>query len=621
MGVGVVLVSSLASVAVAQVQGLDLTARASASRVEVGEPFSVELRAMSDGSVTASAPDLRAPGAFSVSGPSVSSQTMVQLGGGQSRTQTGMGATWQLVGKTPGRYVIPGPSVVVGRSRVQAKAIPIEVVPSSGRRRAPANPFLMPGGPGFGWPFGGPTPPSTPDELDDANDDAVKDLALAEAPDPQLFVRAVIDKTSAVVGEQLTISFYIYYRIDFEMTERHEAKLTDFVRVPLLKNPGSEPTMFAVAGGRKYAVRLLDRMALFPVRTGTLHTGSMTGRFSGRKLGARIEKASNDLVVEVQEPPVAGRPVGYSLGDVGRFALSASVAPRTVEQGGSVGVTIKVSGTGNLPPSLRVPARTGVEWLDPERKESIDPQGSTVTGYRSFGYVVRLKDSGKVDLGKVELPYWDPAAKRYATASVSLGAVTVTPSATTPSASSAPTEPSADGPTDSFSAAPAVRRTLGAFTQRAGIWPRALEGSGLWWMLAAPPLLSVVGLGGAQALRDARQRRQASRTSASTLGAQALREMERAGDDAKRLASAVERALHHAVEAATGLKARGVLLVELPRELAARGVPAELAERTRAALEACASIRFDPAATATMRDELSSEARIVSRELGRGKWR
>jgi hypothetical protein len=617
----VAIVSTFASGAAAQVQGLELTARASASRVEVGEFFSIELRAMSDGSARASAPDLRAPAAFSVSGPSVSSQTMMQLGGGQSRTQIGMGATWQLVGKTPGRYVIPGPSVTVGGSRIQAKPIPIEVVPSSGKSRAPTNPFLMPGGPGFGWPFGGSPKPPEPDELDDAADDGVKDLALTVAPDPQLFVRAVIDKTNVVLGEQLTVSFYIYYRVDFEMTERHEAKLADFVRVPLLKNPGSEPTLFAVAGGRKYAVRLLDRMALFPVRTGTLHTGSMTGRFSGRKIGARVEKASNDLAIEVLEPPAAGRPMGYALGDVGRFAMSASVAPRKVEQGGSIGVTIKVSGTGNLPQSLRVPARTGVEWLDPERKESIEPQGSTVAGYRSFGYVVRLRESGTIDLGKVELPYWDPAAKRYATASVNLGAVTVTPSTAAPSSSVAPSAQDVEAAPDPLSTLPAARQTLASFTPRERGLPRALQGGALWWILAAPPLLSVVGLGGAEAWYAARRRREASRTSAEALGALALRDVERAGDDPKLLASAVERTLHHAIEAATGLKSRGVLLAELSRELEARGVATELAERAAAALEACASIRFDPMSTASTRDELAAEARALSRELGRGARR
>ena len=44
----------------------------------------------------------------------------------------------------------------------------------------------------------------------------------------------VADKTDAVVGEQVTLSFYVYYRADFEMTDRHEPGLADFMRVSML---------------------------------------------------------------------------------------------------------------------------------------------------------------------------------------------------------------------------------------------------------------------------------------------------------------------------------------------------------------------------------------------------
>ncbi len=73
------------------------------------------------------------------------------------------------------------------------------------------------------------------------------------------------------------------------------------------------------------------------------------------------------------EPPLRGRPPGYATGDVGRFAVSADVTPRDVEQGGSIAVHIQVSGRGNLPTTIVPPARAGVEWLSPELHEELGP--------------------------------------------------------------------------------------------------------------------------------------------------------------------------------------------------------------------------------------------------------
>lgn len=610
--------------ALAQGADLDLSAQVSSRQVEVGEPFTVELKALTEGgSAAASDPELRAPTGFTISGPSVSTRSYMQFGTGGSSVKTGIGATWQLVASAPGSYVIPAPSVRFQGKRVRANTMQIEVVPATGRPRRPQSPFLFPGGPSFGfpWPFGNSDPAD--DEPDEEEPSGNSALAMPTVPDANLFLRAMVDKKSAVVGEQVTISFYIYHRVDFEMTERREAPLSDFVRVPLLKNPGTDPAVVAVAGGRRYAVRLLDKIAVFPVRAGDLHTGSMGARVTGRRIGSRVLKQSDDLVIHVTEPPKEGRPPGYTLGDVGQFSLSSSVQPRRIDQGGSVAVTLRVQGTGNFPQSLRIPQRTGVEWLDPEKREAIEPQAGQIGGWRTFGYVVRVKESGTVDLGAVELPYWDPVAKRYEVARAELGTVEAQPAAPSPSASGQPGAPSAapeadDAKSDPFTAIPGVRTTLGAYTPPA---PPLLAGARFWWLLAAPPLLFGLFSAGTRASRAISERRAADKTSPVTLAERALRDAEQAEarGDAKELAAALERALHHAIEHATDLRARGVLLGELPGELEKRGLEPDLAARVGEALGACETIRFDPAATPSAIHELRARAQSITRDLARRK--
>jgi hypothetical protein len=192
------------------------------------------------------------------------------------------------------------------------------------------------------------------------------------------------------------------------------------------------------------------------VRTGELHTGSFTMSFAGSRAVRGDDRRSPDQVISVREPPRAGRPPGYALGDVGQMALAASVVPQRIPQGGSVVVSLELSGTGNLPRSLRVPERTGVEWLEPEKKDAIEPQNGVVKGKRTFGYVVKLSNSGTVDLGEVTLPYWDPAANAYHVAKATLGVVDVAPVA--PPANAKDDKPAADAPkSDPFVSGPSPR--------------------------------------------------------------------------------------------------------------------------------------------------------------------
>lgn len=617
-GVAAVFLLAFSPAAMAQATDLDLSAQVSSPEVEVGEPFTIELKALSTNqSESPSDPELRAPGSFRVIGPSVGTQSFMQIGPGGMVSKMGISATWQLTASSPGSFTLNGPTVVWKGRRVKANRLTVEVVPAGTRPKRPSNPFLRPGGPGgifntIPWPFGGIEGPA--EEEDDDPNAAKNELAMPKAPDKNLFLRAVADKESAVIGEQINLLFYVYYRVDFEMTERREAPLSDFVRMSLLKNPGTDPAVIAVVEGRRYAVRLLDKVAIFPVRAGELQTGSMSARFSGRKVGARVLRSSNNVVIRVSEPPAQGRPPGYALGNVGLFSLSATVEPRQIAEGGSVAVTLKLSGTGNFPQTLKLPERTALSWSDPEKRESIEPENGKISGFRSFGHVVRISEVGTVNLGRVELPYWDPVAKRYEVARADLGTVTVTPAQG--SAVDAPKNaPDAEQQKrDPLAKLGPARPSLGAYAKAS---PPFLAGDGFWFGLLSPPLALGLFTAGSRAARALRKRRAALKASPKTLGEQALVEAQkaRAAGNAKETAAAVERAVYAALEHATGLLARGVLLSDLEAELRTRGLSSEEAEKAAELLKQCETLRFDPAASKEALSELSSRAGTVLRAL------
>ena len=205
---------------------------------------------------------------------------------------------------------------------------------------------------------------------------------------------------------------------------------------------------------------------------------------------------------------------------------------------------LRLAGTGNLPQSLRVPERTGVEWLEPEKKESIEPQGGVVGGWRTFGYVVRIKESGAVDLGEVTLPYWDPVANGYQVARAVLGKVEVNADRAR-DRSRHPTAARSAGARSlrRLAGRPRRARRLRAAPARSRASTAACR-CGLF--IAAPPLLVGCSPLGAGAARRARARRATRKESPALLAQKALAEAREAeaGGDGKALAAALERALH-----------------------------------------------------------------------------
>ena len=581
-------------VAFAQAGKPTFSAKLSSTRVEVGEPFTYELRITTQGG-DPEVTQLSLPAGLQKIGESA------MQGGGRTRQTI---VTWQLMAMKPGRFSIPGPPITFNKQRFVPGAQSLEATPSTGRR---GSQLQLPGG--ISIRIGG------SDEGDDVPTEKEKpELALPAAPDSLLFLRAVANKKNVVIGEQVTVTFYAYFRANFHPEESHDAPFNDFRTVSIMEEPGTQQGgLYARAGQDRYNVKVIGRVAAFPLKTGVLHTGTAKMKLSGFRMGGFTDRESNDEVITVTEPPLEYRPPGYRFGDVGQFKIEALVQARKIDEGGAVPVLITVSGSGSFPDSVRVPDRTGLEWLDPEKKEKLEIHDGTITGSRSFGYVVRVKETGKVDLGAVELSYWNPAARRYEVTRADLGKVEVTRKGPGPASSAAPVVAADPAAVDPFVGLSTPRLALGAYVAaRPPLWG---EGFTLWGLLAAPPLLVAGAFAGSLGLRKARERRAAGADSKHALAEKALDEAAdaEARGDTKALAAAVERAIHLAVEDATGLRSRGVLMANLPGELAALGVAADLAESIRASLLACESIRFDPDGAAAR--DLSEQARHVVHEL------
>ncbi|MCL2450787.1 MAG: BatD family protein [Polyangiaceae bacterium] len=605
----------------ARAQGApDVRIEADATVVGVGD--TVHLR------MTATSPDVMPsdprPGAtpgFTVRGQSASpSQTHMSINGVTSDRYT-LSVDWALQATKVGSYEVGPASVVVGHARVTARAVALRVVAAG---QAPPRQRPMGGLPSpFGlspfdpWrslfpdlgvePNQGPAPPPPVDPR----------YALDAPRGQNVFLHATIDKAAAVVGEQVTFSVYLYVDAgapNLEQDDPHEAAADDFVKHPLLRED-QDPQQVGLAqvGGRIWRVLLVRRWALFPLHTGDLAIGPMTVRISQGRGGPASTRASESLHVQVTEPPVAGRPPGYTIGDVGRFGLTAQVQPRDAAQGGAVGVHVELSGSGNLPSMIATPGRGDVEWLPPEVHDKVGPTGQdTYGGTRSFDYVVRMKRAGAIDLGEIRLPFWNPEKKKYEVARTSLGVVNVAPGA--PSAA-APAETAPEP----LAGLPAVRDRL-----EGSISPgRHFDDAPVFWWLAVAgaPLafgLSVLGRAAGSRAAEAYRRRRASPL-AELEERMVLARAAGSRTDARAIDAAVARAVEAATLAHARVNVRGAAGAgEITERLDRGGVSRELAERVGELLWRCEDARFSPEAAdlAGARDRWSRAQRII-RELGR----
>lgn len=591
--------AALAVIAASGAAHAETTVRATvdAPVVEVGQDVHVTLRADSDEGEPRSA-ELGPHAGFTARGPSVGRSQSVTIVNGRRSDKIGLTATWSLRAERTGTFVVGPSSVATDTGRKHAATLSVRVVP---RGQAPARPAPLPDpndpfAPFGGFPFGRPTGPGTDPFrgfFDDAPDDDLPDSAPAELRLPHAraqgaFLHARVDRPRAVIGEQVTYSVFLYTdrsAPEAELSDVHEADAPDFLKRSLLTDESTlVPVGHVRIDGRTWDVKLVRKSALFPLKTGALAVRPMRLSVSRRR-GAQGQRESETLTVDVQEPPLDGRPPTYVVGDVGTFQLRADVAPRDVEQGGSIGVDLELGGTGNLPEKLPVPTRPGVVWLEPELRSSVGPDGrGRYGGTRRFRYVVRLERAGTIDLGEVALAYYDPQKRAYATTRAALGTVKVTPrEGGAPGGAAAPDDaalanlPSAR---PALAGAPAPKRAL-------------LDRAPFRAALFALPAFAAAIVAGAEVRRRLRARAPREKVRRASDALDAARALVTA--DAVGALREVGRALEAGVRERTDVALRGLSADERVPALAARGVPGEVARDVDDVLAAVEAARFSPA--------------------------
>ena len=317
-----------------------------------------------------------------VSGPS--QQTSMSWING--KMQTSRNLTWTLVPMKTGTLTIPSLSVSVGNKSFRTKTIRMKV--SRGKQ-------------------------------------------LAEAKD--LFLTVELDKSEVYPGEQVTVIYKLFTRVNMSIQDLEMPKFVGFW-VEELFAPNRVEFRKVNLKGIQYNVAQLYSAALFPTKTGELFLDPMKVKcnvtvknkkrrksiwddpffdsFSRQQTVPKVLLTEKTLINVKPYPD--GKPADFT-GAVGSYTLSASADMKSVKTNEAITLKVKLQGTGNISmfslPEFDFPQT--LEVFPPTSTIKKEPLRDNITGSVSWEYILIPRQEGRFIIPRIELPFFDSKTEEW----------------------------------------------------------------------------------------------------------------------------------------------------------------------------------------------------------------
>ncbi len=246
-----------------------------------------------------------------------------------------------------------------------------------------------------------------------------------------LFLRAVVDRSHVMQGEQINLAFKLYTRVSVvNYAVSKNPAMTGFWSEDT-ETPKNITLTTETVNGKSYRVGLIKRVALFPTQAGVLDVGPMEvqatvqmpyGRsndpfesFFRDPFGRNTTYNVSSEAIKIRVDPLPpGAPSDFK-GAVGQFAMSVAVDKKTTRTNEPVTLKVNLSGTGNVKllegPSIELPA--DFEQYTPKFSESINRQNNRISGSKTFEYLLIPRYPGLKVIKPVTMSYFDLVKKEY----------------------------------------------------------------------------------------------------------------------------------------------------------------------------------------------------------------
>jgi len=490
----------------------------SPEQVNIGDEVSVTYT-VSNGQVD----DFQLPGIDGVTMEGSSTSARIVMNG--FSVSQNFSHTFLLVANRAGNVIIPSLELKDSSSGaiIKTRAMTLHVV---GAATAPASQFpSTPADQQQAASGNGPvvTPPASGDQHDASQapspDTGSASVAVPTDPDGQparVFDVITPQTTTAYVGEAVPLRIESYIRADANAQQDSLPALTgsDF----LMNDLSLRPTEEGVDAGNIEYIRDSWLTAISAPRAGdyalqatrdTYWTKSAPPTMPDDPFGPLFGRPSqlmhkdilsNKLVMHILPLPDAGKPAAFT-GAIGKFQVSGTATPASVNVGDPVTIRFTITGTGNFD-YVRAPALAAdPAWKSYVASSRITYQDESHTqAMKTFEQAVIPQQGGTLKLPDASFSYFDPDIKQYVTVPVSLPVINVTGSATPPPAvASTPDSGAADATASAPGAAPASPAPAGFAPNRLNFgWltPDLAPGyQRTWFWIVQGALLLVIVIG------------------------------------------------------------------------------------------------------------------------------
>lgn len=429
-----------------------------------------------------------------------------------------------------------------------------------------------------------------------------------------LFLRSELDRKEVYVGEQVTLSSWVYSRVDLADVGNLKIPRPDGFWIEDIASPTTLTQEPRVVDGVPYRAALIKRQALFPRAPGSRELAPAEADLTTGFLfaGHREHRVGNGLTLKVKPLP-PGAPPGFLPANVGNFQLSAELSAASAELGSPVTLRVVLEGQGNMKEVVlpRATAPAALKLYEPTSQERISPADNHIQGKRIQEYLVMAQQTGSFQVPSLSFSYFNPESRRYETVRSQALSLTVTPGEAGALRAAGPAGTVPDAARNVLSAG-ALRplRLDSRFQTSSAVWRRPLFVTAVLVPPAAWALVSLVGLARARrARRDpVSEQRRGTRAARGRLAAAGR--LRASGTDVA-FSEEVERAMTAFLEARVGAGLSGLTRDGLRQKLKEAGAPESVVEDAARVLDTCDAVRFAPGAMRLSREDLLEEAERV----------
>jgi archaellum component FlaG (FlaF/FlaG flagellin family) len=424
-------------------QEIKFTASASATKVGLQNQFQITFKLSgSAGSEKFQLPDLKN---FNIVGGPMQSSSFSSINGSTSSSKS---YTYYLQAKATGTFTIASATAIIDGKAVQSNAIKIEVVNGSIQSAQPKvqpNPLNDILGTD---PFGNPIPKSKKDKKSKqvpVPKTAPANSIFTEANlKDKVFAKIDVNKTSAFIGEEITVEYNIYTQLPMEAGIRKLNSPEGFWTQEYNEVDNSQANDHVQINGKMYRKYTLRKVALFPTKEGVLtipsidlessvqvHTQepmetndhSIAGLINSLFVEENIQKVPVQLTIapvtiQAKALPSVGRPENFN-GTVGKYTLESDIDRTELSTDDASALTFTIRGTGNIKMIAKPEINfTGdIETFDPSTFDTVTNFLNEISGYKCFKYLLQPRNAGDFQIPAASFTYFDLDTKTYKTLS------------------------------------------------------------------------------------------------------------------------------------------------------------------------------------------------------------